>query len=68
MSTKDVPSIIARLGLANEKLAQTRLEICGKCQHYTNHRCAKCGCFMFIKVRIKSMSCPIGLWGVFDKE
>jgi hypothetical protein len=68
MIKMDALSIVARLGLADEKLAQSRLEICGKCQHYSNYRCGKCGCFMFIKARIKSLNCPIGLWGVFDKK
>jgi hypothetical protein len=68
MTDLKISSIISRLGLAEEKLAETRLKICGKCEHYSHHQCAKCGCFMFIKARIKAMKCPIGLWGVFDKE
>ena len=40
-----------------------RLDICKSCEHYTGRFCKKCGCLMSIKVRIKSTSCPIGLWG-----
>jgi hypothetical protein len=63
MNPSEIRSIMSRLGMAAEKLAETRLEICRKCQFYSNHRCAKCGCFMFIKARIRGMKCPIGQWG-----
>jgi hypothetical protein len=49
-------------------VAESRLTICRKCDHFSNYRCAKCGCFMAVKTRIKSLSCPIGLWGAIDKD
>jgi len=39
-----------------------RLELCRGCQFWTGNRCEKCGCFMKLKARMKSASCPIGKW------
>jgi len=55
--------MVQHLGLANQEQADNRMAVCHKCEHYKNNRCAKCGCFMFLKTRIKGMKCPIGLWG-----
>lgn len=44
-------------------LAKQRYEICKGCEHLTKLRfCDKCGCFMPLKVRIQSVSCPIQKW------
>lgn len=42
-----------------------RLNICKKCENYINltTTCKLCGCFMIIKTKIDSASCPIGKWG-----
>ena len=47
-----------------------RLEICKgndeyyPCEYYEPKlaRCKKCGCFLKIKAKIKSMKCPIDKW------
>jgi len=59
----DIKSVCESLGIADQSLAQERLKICSKCPHYNGNQCQKCGCFMFIKARMKGMECPIGLWG-----
>lgn len=43
---------------------QERIEICKKCEYYESwtSRCKSCGCFMFLKARIDSASCPEGKW------
>jgi len=44
-------------------LAKQRYEICKGCEYLTKLRfCGQCGCFMPLKVRIESVSCPIKKW------
>jgi len=68
MTSLEIGEIISSLGFADKHVAESRLTICRKCDHFSNYRCAKCGCFMAVKTRIKSLSCPIGLWGAIDKD
>jgi hypothetical protein len=44
--------------------SQTRLDICKSCPELVGplNNCTQCGCFMNIKVRIYSASCPLGKW------
>ena len=47
----------------SENERSKRLEICAGCEFYTDAgRCAKCGCFMKFKSRLRTGSCPIGRW------
>jgi hypothetical protein len=39
-----------------------RLEICNRCEHHWEGRCAKCGCFLGRKAWWESEDCPEGLW------
>ncbi len=44
-------------------LAKQRYEICKGCEHLTKLKFYdQCGCFMPLKVRIDSVSCPIKKW------
>ena len=44
-------------------LAKQRYEICKGCENLTSLKfCSKCGCFMPLKVRIESVSCPVQKW------
>lgn len=47
-----------------ETNATARLDICKECPSLSGplNRCKECGCFMNIKVRIYSASCPLGKW------
>lgn len=49
---------------SEETYHQTRLEICKQCPRLfkPTMQCKECKCFMRIKTRIKSASCPIGKW------
>lgn len=57
------------IGVNDEEKA-ARLKICTgdetspACEFYVvnQKRCGKCGCFMELKARIKSQSCPLGRW------
>ena len=46
------------------ELAKTRMEICKTCPHLfaPTKQCKKCGCFMLIKTKLASQTCPIGKW------
>jgi hypothetical protein len=47
-----------------EKYSQERLDICKQCPNLVGplNNCKICACFMNVKVRIYSASCPIGNW------
>ena len=42
---------------------ERRMQICRDCEFLKNgRRCAKCGCIMIYKTKLRSGSCPIGKW------
>jgi recombinational DNA repair protein RecR len=42
----------------------SRMETCRACEHFIReqNRCALCGCFAELKVRMRSQHCPVGKW------
>lgn len=48
----------------NEALHKVRLDICRACPRLFKPtlQCKECGCFMRVKTRLKSSTCPIGKW------
>jgi len=42
-----------------------RMKVCLGCEHFfkPTKQCKKCGCFMPIKVRLRTQKCPVGKWG-----
>jgi len=54
-----------------EKIAKTRLEICGECPKRSNYpqettlksTCTECGCIIEAKTRSINSVCPLGKWG-----
>jgi hypothetical protein len=48
--------------IANEELQQKRQNVCDLCKLYINRRCSKCGCFMAVKIKLQTSSCPEGKW------
>lgn len=50
--------------LDKENRSQERLDICKSCDNLMTpmNMCNQCYCFMNIKVRIYSATCPIGKW------
>ena len=49
--------------LNKEQRSQQRMAICQNCPELkTLNRCQQCGCFMSIKTRIYSSTCPLGKW------
>jgi len=45
-------------------LWKQRFSICQECPRFVkfSSTCRECGCFMVLKVRIKSERCPLGKW------
>jgi hypothetical protein len=50
--------------ILSEMKPSDRLKICRDCEEFffPTRTCLVCGCFMFVKARIKSQSCPLGKW------
>ena len=50
--------------LTNTEVYKERLEICRGCEHYFSltGTCKKCGCFMRVKAKISTMTCPERKW------
>lgn len=48
----------------DDSYAKERLKICMECPRLfkPTTQCKECGCFMRIKTRLKSATCPIGKW------
>jgi hypothetical protein len=46
------------------EIQEQRLKICNECPFIVenNSRCAQCGCFLEVKTKWASSSCPIGKW------
>jgi len=43
--------------------AKERMKICESCQSFHKFQvCKKCGCFMPLKIAIKSATCPLDKW------
>jgi hypothetical protein len=49
---------------ALEDVRKQRLEICKSCEHFIKitHQCTKCGCFMDLKTKLRTATCPINKW------
>jgi tetratricopeptide (TPR) repeat protein len=41
---------------------QSRLEVCGTCEHHTGLRCRLCGTFTSVKAALPHEQCPISKW------
>jgi hypothetical protein len=62
----DVMTEYSRRGLlvADEKKVNMRMELCSGCKMFEKEstRCKLCGCFMNLKIRLVSSTCPVGKW------
>jgi hypothetical protein len=49
---------------APQDVEQMRMEICLQCPRLFKPTvtCKECGCFMKVKTKIKTATCPIGKW------
>lgn len=48
----------------DESIAETRMSICKKCEHFMKitSQCKVCWCPMIVKVKLAEVECPIGKW------
>ena len=51
-----------------DKQSVERMKMCLQCEYFykPTKQCMQCSCFMPIKVRLRSQSCPVGKWGPVD--
>ena len=49
---------------APHKIIEARLAICKECEFFIHKtsQCKKCMCFMKLKARIQTVTCPIDKW------
>ena len=54
------------LGEGKIKSIKDRFDICKECPSLAASKlglkCSKCGCFISLKIAVKSQYCPIGKW------
>lgn len=50
--------------VAEETVIQERINICNNCDYLfqPTRNCKLCGCFIDLKTKLKSSSCPINKW------
>jgi hypothetical protein len=50
--------------MVSEEDFEKRMSICKKCDRYdeSQSRCMECGCFMLLKARLGTESCPLYKW------
>lgn len=61
---RSLPNRIKNILLYDENIINRRWEECQKCEYLIKptNQCKKCKCFMKVKTRVASASCPIGKW------
>ena len=47
---------------ADPDVIEARKALCKACEFMTNDRCAKCGCWLQYKTRLRAEKCPAGKW------
>lgn len=52
----------ALCGFRISKLEEQRMNICYSCPYYDKYKCTKCGCYLLIKTKMVTESCPINKW------
>ena len=52
-----------RMSLSPEEI-EDRMSICRECDRYdaAQNRCRECGCYMVVKARFGTESCPLNKW------
>ena len=62
---RSIPERMKKVFLHDTEVIERRMAECQGCEHFIKgtSQCKKCGCFMKVKSRIATASCPIGKWG-----
>lgn len=55
---------IPLINVVDRETYLARMEICNSCEHLftLTKTCKKCGCFMTIKSKLQSSTCPVDKW------
>ena len=66
---RTVPPAIRKNIIHDEEVLKMRWDLCSGCEFLTEKKsCSKCGCYMAVAHKLKSKSCPIGLWPKHTEE
>ena len=62
---RSIPSRIKNIILHDQDIIDKRFSMCQDCEHFISatNQCKKCGCFMKVKTKLTTASCPVGKWG-----
>ena len=61
--TRNLKSVMGGNSInADPDVIKERQAVCGECEHMTNNRCSKCGCWLQYKSILRAEKCPIGKW------
>jgi len=59
---KEAKAVVNNEPKLEESETESRLAICNQCKYFLNGKCSKCKCFMKLKTKLRTASCPIGKW------
>ena len=64
LDLRTIPNRIKNVLLHDQDIIDKRWSECEKCEFLfkPTNNCKKCGCFMKVKTKIATASCPIGKW------
>lgn len=62
--------IAAGMPMASKEEKSERHQICQLCDKFNEeeYRCNECGCFLKLKIPLKTSMCPLGKWKDLMKE
>ena len=59
---RTAPDSVKRGMLYDEDVLKMRWDLCLGCEFLKDNKCEKCGCFMKVKHKLATASCPVGKW------
>ena len=61
---RTIPARIKNILLHDQGIIDARWNECQGCEHFISatSQCKKCGCFMKVKTKLATASCPVGKW------
>ena len=59
---RTAPVAVKRNIIHDEDVLKMRWDLCLGCEFLKDNKCEKCGCFMKVKHKLATASCPVGKW------
>ena len=61
---RSIPKRIKNIILHDQDIIDKRFSMCQDCEHFISatSQCKECGCFMKVKTKLATASCPVGKW------